>query len=307
MGRRCVRDPTMGLSRPRGTRVKKPAPDESLSGRDVVTHFLRREVKSIAYNEPLVHEGFDAEGVHQLRVSARRLRSELQAMRRVLPRAPWRDLGEDLKWMGAVLGALRDLDVLAELFGDHLEEGTALRDSVLTTLDRRRARRRDPVVDLLESKRYARIVQRLGKLSDDPQLGDVGRTRASELFMPALWEASCTYLDAIGDPYERRSDEALHRVRIASKKCRYNFEIAALFLGDDARVVAEALEAIQDVLGKIHDRVVAVSFLDTLGLEQETDLDVRRTLRAEIGELRPTWVAHFVDARRGILKIFAQD
>jgi CHAD domain-containing protein len=286
-------------------RVKKSAPDESLSGRDVVTHFLRREVKSIAYNEPLVHEGFDAEGVHQLRVSARRLRSELQAMRTVLPREPWRELSEDLKWMGAVLGESRDLDVLAELFVDHLEEGTTLRDSVLATLDRRRARRRDAVVDLLESKRYARIVHRLGKLSDDPRLGDVGRARATELFMPALWEASCTYLDAISDPYERRSDEALHRVRIASKKCRYNFEIAALFLGEDARAVAAALEAIQDVLGKVHDRVVAVSFLDTLGLAEETDLELRRALRAEIGELRPTWVAHFLDARREILGIFA--
>lgn len=285
--------------------MKKSAPDESLSGRDVVTYFLRREAKSIAYNEPLVHEGFDAEGVHQLRVSARRLRSELQAMRTVLPRAPWRELSEDLKWMGAVLGELRDLDVLAELFVDHLEEGTALRDSVLATLDRRRARHRDAVVDLLESKRYARIVQRLGKLSDDPRLGDIGRTRATELFMPALWEASCTYLDAIGDPYERRSDAALHQVRIASKKCRYNFEIATLFLGEDARRVAEALEAIQDVLGKVHDRVVAVSFLDTLELAEETDLELRRTLRAEIGELRPTWMAHFLDARREILEIFA--
>ena len=89
---------------------------ESLTGRDVVTHFLRREFKSIAHNEPLVHEGSDAEGVHQLRVSARRLRSELQAMRRVLPRDPWRDLSDDLKWMGTVLGRLRDLDVLADLF-----------------------------------------------------------------------------------------------------------------------------------------------------------------------------------------------
>jgi hypothetical protein len=57
----------------------------------------------------------------------------------------------------------------------------------------------------------------------------------------------------------------------------------------------------------VHERVVAVSFLDTLGLAEETDLELRRTLRAEIGELRPTWVQHFVDARREILGIFAPD
>lgn len=287
--------------------MKKFTPDATLSARDVVRQFLRREVKSISNNESLVNEGLDAEGVHQLRVSTRRLRSELQAMRSVLPREPWRELSEDLKWMGTVLGGLRDLDVLSDLFMDHVPEGTTLRDTVMTTLDQRRTPRRREVVQLLESKRYARIVRRLGKLSRDPRLGDVGHTRAAELFMPALWEASCTYLDAIGDPYERRSDEALHRVRIASKKCRYNFEIAALFLGDDARTVAEALEAIQGVLGQLHDRVVAVSFLDTLGLEEEVELDLRRALRGEIGELRSQWVAHFVDARHQILEVFAND
>lgn len=287
--------------------MKRSTPDTSLSGRDVVQHFLRREVKSIARNEPLVHEGLDAEGVHQLRVSARRLRSELEAMRGVLPRVPWRELGEDLKWMGTVLGGLRDLDVLSILFVDHLEKGTTLADTVVATLDQRRARRHRDVVELLESKRYARVVHRLGKLSRDPQLGDAGRTRASELFMPTLWEASCTYLNAIGDPYERRSDEALHRVRIASKKCRYNFEISALFLGDEARTVAESLEAIQDVLGQVHDRVVAVTFLDGLGLGEEVDLDVRRALRGEIGELRSQWASHFVDARHRIFEVFARD
>jgi CHAD domain-containing protein len=287
--------------------MKERRADASLRASEVVMQFLRREAKSIASNEPPAHEGLDVEGVHQLRVSARRLRSELQAMRGVLPREPWRELGEDLKWMGAVLGRLRDLDVLADLFIEHLEEGTALRDTVMDTLDGRRAQSRRDVVELLESKRYARIVHRVGKLSRDPQLGNVGRTLASELFMPVVWEASCTYFDAIGDPHVRRSDEALHRVRIASKKCRYNFEIAALFLGDDARAVAEALEAIQDVLGQVHDRVVAISFLETLGLEEEVDLDLRRALRGEIGELRPQWMAHFVDARHRILEVFAHD
>jgi CHAD domain-containing protein len=276
----------------------------ALTGRDVVTHFLRREAKTIAYNEPLVHEGFDVEGVHQLRVSARRLRSEIQAMRDVLPPDPWRDLSDDLKWMGTVLGRLRDLDVLAGLFEQHVADGTRLHDSITSTLERRRQKRRREVSLLLDSSRYSRIVKRIGRLKDHPELGEVGRTIASELFLPPLWEATCTYLDAVGDPFERRSDEALHRVRIASKKCRYNFEIAALYLGDEAKVVATSLEAIQDILGKVQDRSVAVSFLDTLGLEEEVDLDVRRALRAEIGELRPQWVEQFNDVRRGILDVF---
>lgn len=285
--------------------VKDSASDASLSATDVLTRFLRREVKAISYNEPLVHEGADPEGVHQLRVSARRLRSELRAMRAVLPREPWRSLDEDLKWMGAVLGQRRDLDVLRDLFARHLTPGTLLHEEVTDALDRHSDARQREVVAMLESARYARIVRRLHRLSRDPRWGARGRARAAEVFMPGLWEASCEYLDAIGDPDARRSDDELHRVRIASKRCRYNFEIAALFLGPSARQVAKDLEAIQDVLGQVHDRVVAISFLDTLDLDEEVDVEVRRALRAEISELRPQWVDPYVDARQRILALFA--
>jgi len=287
--------------------VPLPEDGSTLTGRDVVTHFLRREVKSIAYYEPLVHEDSGVEGVHQLRVSARRLRSELRAMRSVLPSDPWVGLGEELQWVGSALGRLRDLDVLRDLFEHHVARGTELDQRIASTIARRRLKRRHEVIAVLESERYGRIVRLLGRLSNHPRLGDVGHTLASDLFLPPLWEAACTYLDAVGDPYERRSDDALHRVRIASKKCRYNFEIAALFIGDEARVVANSLEAIQDILGQVHDRSVAVSFLDTLGLPEEADLEVRRALRAEIGELRPQWVALFADVRRGILDVFGSD
>ncbi len=287
--------------------MKKFAPDPSLDSGEIVQRFLRREAKAIAFNEPLAHDDSDTDGVHQLRVSARRLRSELRAMRSVLPREPWRGLSEDLQWMGAVLGGLRDLDVLDELLSTHLHPGTPLHESAMTTLARRRARRRRDVVEMLDSPRYARIVKRIGKLSRHPELGAVAHVAAAELFMPVLWEASCTYFDFIGDPFVRRSDEALHRVRIATKKCRYNFEIAGIYLGDEAHAVAQTLETIQDVLGQVHDRVVAISFLDSLGMGDEADLEVRRALRDEIGELRSQWAQHYVDARHQILEVFADD
>jgi len=278
---------------------------QDLTCQDVVTHFLHRDVKAIAYYEPVVHEGLDAEGVHQLRVSARRLRSELRAMNRVLPPQPWTDLEGDLKWLGLTLGELRDLEVLRGLFEAHLDPDTELRSAVMVALDGRREKRQRDVVVALNSARYARMIKRLGRLAKHPHLGEIADTPAAELFMAPLWDAACGYFGAIGDPYERRSDEALHRVRIASKKCRYNFEVASLFLGDPASVVAASLEEIQDVLGQVHDRVVAVMFLDTLKFPEEVDLEVRRAMRAEIGVLRPQWIVHFEAARRGILEVFS--
>ncbi len=277
-----------------------------VTGSDVVRHFLRREVRSLATNEPLVRDGFDVEAVHQLRVSARRLRSEIQAMRRVLPSQPWHELADDLKWMGSSLGPLRDLDVLVALFDRFLTPGTELNAELRVALGRGRARRERAVSSLLASRRYARIVERLQRLADRPRVGEWGETPAADLFMPSLWEASCAYLAAVGDPALRRSDEELHQVRIASKKCRYSFEVAALFLGDDARRVAGSLAEIQGVLGDVHDRVVAVSFLDTVALGEERDLELRRALRAEIADLRPRWPQHFKDARDAMAVVFEQ-
>jgi CHAD domain-containing protein len=143
------------------------------------------------------------------------------------------------------------------------------------------------------------------RLAHKPHLGAKGDRRADEVLLPSLWEASCTYLDIIGDPYAHRDDDDLHRVRIASKKCRYNFEVATLYLGDRADAVATSLAEIQDILGQAHDRAVAVAFLDTLH-DGEEDIDVRRQLRAEITLMRPAWIAHYDAARQGMLEVFGQ-
>ena len=250
--------------------------------------------------------GVDAEGIHQLRVSARRLRSELRAMRQVLPDEPWDRLRDDLRWVGATLGGLRDLDVLGELFDSHLARATPLHDAVDVALTHRRAEHQRRVARLLDSSRYARVRRRLARLSQDPGLGALGRTSAAVVFTPVLWGATCAYLEAIGDPAGWRSDEDLHLVRIGSKKCRYNYEIGAQFLGPAAREVARHLEGIQDVLGQLHDRMVAMAFLDELGSSDRAgERGVRMAMGAEMRRLRPQWVPHFVDARRAMFAVFA--
>lgn len=277
-----------------------------LSARQVVTHYLGREVKAMKFHGRAAREDFDARSVHRLRVSTRRLRSEIQAMTGVLPKRPWRPLSGELKWMATSLGGLRDVDVLSELFGSRVVGEGELHEAIETRLARRRATSRRAVSDLLDSPRYSRAVKSLDGLIDHPGLGATGRARASDVFLPSLWSASCAFFDSVADPYERRSDGEMHRVRIAAKKCRYHFEVAELFLGDPAQMVAEALEAIQEILGRAHDRSVAVSFLDTLGLNSDIDVALRRELRAEIADLRPQWAPHYEVARRAMIGIFDQ-
>jgi CHAD domain-containing protein len=275
-----------------------------VTARDVVAHILRREARVITVREPHGHEGRDAKRVHQLRVSARRLRSELRWLRGSLPREPWRELDGELKWLGATLGHMRDLEVLTELFDAQTTDEPTVRGAVMSALQRRSERRRDDVRVVLDSPRYAALAEGLDHLARRPHLGATGKMAAGKLFLPPLWATACRYLDVVGDPRDRRDDEDLHHIRIASKKCRYSFEVATLFVGEPARVVAESLEAVQGILGDVHDREVAVAFLDTLKLPEETDLDLRRALRAQVIVLRPQWAAHFDAARHGFAEVF---
>jgi CHAD domain-containing protein len=56
------------------------------------------------------------DAVHKMRVASRRMRSALQAYRRIVDRSATRELTEELKWLAGVLGDARDLEVLHARF-----------------------------------------------------------------------------------------------------------------------------------------------------------------------------------------------
>ena len=61
-------------------------------------------------------------------------------------------------------------------------------------------------------------------------------------------------LEALASPaLEHGEADALHDMRIASKRLRYVLEMTAPALGEAAREGAKTAKALQDVLGEIHD------------------------------------------------------
>lgn len=78
----------------------------------VVLAYLRQQVTRLQALDPLVRAG-EPDSVHQMRVTARRLRSTLQSFGQVLPRSRTAELVAGLKWLGVVLGEARDAEVLA--------------------------------------------------------------------------------------------------------------------------------------------------------------------------------------------------
>ena len=80
---------------------------------DLVRHATARSVAQIIHHDPGARLGDDPEDVHKLRVATRRLRSDLHSFGAVLDPPRTESIRSELGWLGGVVGAVRDTDVLS--------------------------------------------------------------------------------------------------------------------------------------------------------------------------------------------------
>src|SRR5207302_1981585 len=79
---------------------------------DLVRVAIAASVQRLTRHDPGVRVGDDPEDVHQARVATRRLRSDLRTFASLLDPDWAASLVEELRWLGGVLGDVRDADVL---------------------------------------------------------------------------------------------------------------------------------------------------------------------------------------------------
>ena len=160
---------TTGLSPPRASRMVLPTNSpfvEALRERapsptDPAVHLaygrLLDQFEEMIVQEPMAWEGLDPEGVHKMRVATRRLRSALRAFKKVLP-ASIRSFNGEFKWLAAVLGGVRDLDVaignLPHFLSEIPPEDAAHLDAFGQDLADRWREERRRLLDCLTSRRY---------------------------------------------------------------------------------------------------------------------------------------------------------
>jgi CHAD domain-containing protein len=208
--------------------------------------------------------------VHQTRVAARRLRSDLRTFRSVLDPVWVRHVRSDLRWLGTQLGRVRDADVL----GQHLDlAGSPAREvdgrgELGDELLRQRRAAADELAAALRSERYLDLLDRLHAAATRPPflVTGTGRTtqpgdRASAWLMPVVERPWRTLRKRVGKAGHHPTDRRLHRIRIGAKQLRYAAEAAEPVVGKQARRLARAAEALQTQLGDHHDAVVAEAWL----------------------------------------------
>jgi CHAD domain-containing protein len=207
---------------------------------------LRGYARELVDREPGVRLGAVPEELHKQRVATRRLRSLLRSTRSQLadPERAERLRGE-LRWLGGLLGEVRDRDVLIAYLLEELaaiEEGAAF-GAILELLDAEREAARIEVLAALDSPRYRTLLE---ELQEPPALRDGERL---ENAAAAEYNRLRKAVKRLG---KNPKDEELHKVRIRAKRARY----AAEALGSEPRFVAGAKD-VQDILGEHQDAAVA--------------------------------------------------
>jgi CHAD domain-containing protein len=271
------RDPRQATPRPEPGQVPIAGtrPRRSASAGEVVRAYLKLQAGTLRSLEPMVRAD-EPDSVHQMRVATRRLRAALRSFGTVIPRARSAELAGELKWLGVMLGALRD----GELLPRHLQ--ASLRSVPVELLigpvqarvqghfSPRRAAAYTELIEALDSPRYGVLLAGLDRLTTEPPTGPRAGDPAGEVLPAAVQrayrQAKKRMRRARHTPTGPARDAALHQARKSARRARYAAEAARPAVGKPARRFSRQLKKVQSVLGDHQDSVIARQAARDLGI-----------------------------------------
>jgi CHAD domain-containing protein len=216
----------------------------------------------------------DIEGVHQVRVSFRRMRSALTLFRDAIPReatAPWSD---EMRWIAGQLGNARDLDVFID---ETLKPNAALLplaggERLRAIAEAHRAEIYATVVaPMLDSERFQQFCNDFpGWIEErDWERAPLKKKQAKRLqsnivgYSRNLLDKQERRVLSAGADVNRHDAAQMHQLRIECKKLRYAaeffrplFACMEIFIGH--------MKGLQDLLGVMNDVNVTRGLLDEM-------------------------------------------
>lgn len=272
-------------------------------------HVVRNCMSHALANHACAVAGLEAEGIHQMRISLRRLRSALGLFDDVIASADARTLKEEVKWLAERLGPARDWDILQTQFFEPYAEkqgsdegvrllGQAIADS------RRSAHAR--AVEALHAPRYTTLMLGLGDWLESGRWNEDAAPDVKPLLVRPMADLAGIWLDLrhrksrkSGRQIRKLDPDQRHRLRISFKKLRYAVEFfRGLYPPGAVRPYLEAVEALQDLLGTLNDAAVSRRMIDALSADAGRDVRraagdfsdwLERRMRRHTGDLPERW------------------
>ena len=220
-------------------------------------------------NQDMVLHGEDIEGVHQMRVALRRLRSALNLFRQIASKQSYASIIEDIRWISEMLGHARDLDVfITQTLPPVLEQLNDHPSLIELNQKAEHARKRAyaEVRKALSSQRYHRLLLTLGDWLENERWHDSNAVECSVFDVAKRMLAKRQkQLKQHGKLLMHAHPEERHTTRIAAKKLRYATEFfASLYSKKRLRDFLPALTKLQENLGVLNDITVTESLIRCL-------------------------------------------
>ena len=245
--------------------------DCSAPADEIVPFVLRAQLKSMCALHRKALDWKDPEGVHDMRVLSRRLRSAMSDFKpyvgkSTLPR-------QKLITIAKKLGAVRDVDVALVALEELKSEASGLAAEGIEMLAEEHRQRRKGARAALKvaikpstvSEFRKEFLSRLSGMKvavprseKRPDLAGDFRGVGIAVINDRLKEL-CDSSRYIYFPFENKE---LHEVRILAKRLRYAIELFAVCWGEEMRDIATEVSLLQTSLGELHDCDI---WIDNLG------------------------------------------
>ncbi len=255
---------------PEPEKGQSPALDGDHPAVAALERMIGSDFSHILANHPAACMG-NIEGVHQMRVGIRRLRTALSLFGKHLEPTALEHFEAELKRFGQVLGAARDWDVFCtELLPRAHEAKLAWAAPLRTAAAVERVKAHHALEEELRRPALTRLVLALTVWVEPyeaqaPPAGDDWLQGSLRKRAPAMLDRMRKRVAKRGRNPDRLSPEALHGLRKSLKKLRYSVDdLAALYPPKPVKHYRQACKRVLKVLGAINDAAMAHVLADRL-------------------------------------------
>ena len=217
---------------------------------------------------PVALAGEDIEGVHQMRVCLRRMRSALSVFRTAIPKKATKSFSNEMRW------AAKALDLPATWMSTSRKTSLQKRKDIKEDCARlpknivpKHTGRLRVSLRAKGTQSYARSLMN-GSMREHGVKSFLRTKKAtckkiSPLLLLQCWSEHRSRILEYGKEIEHLDSEILHQLRIECKKLRYATEFFSSLYGDHMKEFTGHLKKLQNLLGTLHDTAVMA------GLQQD--------------------------------------
>jgi triphosphatase len=250
-----------------------PSFDRSAAAGEVARGVCAALHRTMRGYEPGTRVGLDPEQLHKMRVASRRLRTALRVFAPCFSSEDRETLQAEYRWLGRLLGRVRDLDVQRLALPSHRDafgrEPARGWSAVERALIERQAAARQSLLAGLDEPRYAELCALAQKVFETPSTAqpEAANQPIEVLARRVLRKRFRAFERAVAKFRVTHGAVEAHDLRIVGKRLRYTGGFLTPLLGSDVRARMSTLRRFQDRLGDIQDMVATGELARALAAE----------------------------------------